>query len=210
VLIVCGSHVGANEAVMAPLRRNLGDRLVGVFDETTPEKDIETVYDGIETMEAMDPDALIGVGGGSSLDIARQMSVFAAAGRSLSDVRGAAHEGTIEPPEPDGKPTPVIVVPTTFAGADLSSGASVTVLEAEESPTAQPIRTGGSVRPIAMIYDPDLFRDDANECARRIVDEWLRQRSRDDLFEPRNADNRRNSDAWPATITRVATEPRRK
>jgi len=49
------------------------------------------------------------------------------------------------------------VVPTTFAGADLSSGGSVTVLEAEESPTAQPIRTGGSVRPIAMIYDPDLF-----------------------------------------------------
>jgi len=93
VLIVCGSHVGANEAVMAPLRRNLGDRLVGVFDETTPEKDIETVYDGIETMEAMDPDALIGVGGGSSLDIARQMSVFAAAGRSLSDVRGGRSRG---------------------------------------------------------------------------------------------------------------------
>ncbi|MFC6765012.1 iron-containing alcohol dehydrogenase family protein [Natrinema soli] len=156
-LIVCGSNVGANEVVMAPLRRNLGDRLVEVFDETTPEKDVETVYDGIEAMEAVNPDALIAVGGGSSLDIARQMSVFAAAGRSLSDIRRAAREGTLKPPEPDIAPTPIVVVPTTFAGADLSSGGSVTVLEAEESPTGQPIRTGGSVRPIAMIYDPDLF-----------------------------------------------------
>ena len=156
-LIVCGSNVGANEAVMAPLRRHLGDRLAGVFDETTPEKAVETVFDGIEVMERVDPDALIGVGGGSSLDIARQMSVFAADSRSLADVRRAAREGTLEPPEPDVEPTPVVVVPTTFAGADLSSGGSVTVLGPDESPTGQPIRTGGSVRPIAMIYDPDLF-----------------------------------------------------
>lgn len=156
-MIVCGSNVGSNDELMGPVRRHLGDRLVAVFDETTSVKAIETVYDGLEVMAREDPDVLIGLGGGSSLDIARQMSVFAADDRSLADVRRAAAEGDLNPPRSDGSTTPVVVIPTTFAGADLSSGGSVTVLSAAESPTGHPIRTGGSVWPTAMLYDPALF-----------------------------------------------------
>ncbi|MFB6169861.1 MAG: iron-containing alcohol dehydrogenase, partial [Haloarculaceae archaeon] len=101
---------------------------------------------------------LVGVGGGSSLDIARQMSVFAATGRSLDDLRAEAREtGAVDLEEPADPLTPVVVVPTTFAGADLSAGGSIEVLAAEASPTPHPVRTSGSNWPVAAVYDPDLF-----------------------------------------------------
>jgi len=156
-LVVCGSNVGRNESVMQPIQRGLGDRLVGVFDETTPAKRAETVYDGIEKMEELGSDVLIGIGGGSSLDITRQMSVFAAHDSTLSSLRKDARSGQVPFPNPDGPLTSVVAVPTTFAGADMSSGGSIEVLSASDSPTGQPIRASGSVMPEAILHDPALF-----------------------------------------------------
>ncbi|MDX1745186.1 MAG: iron-containing alcohol dehydrogenase family protein [Halobacteriales archaeon] len=155
-LIVCGASVGSNADLMEPIRDGLGDGLVGVFDETTPAKSAETVFQGIDRIRASNPDVLVGVGGGSSLDIARQMSVFAADGRSLGDLREQAQAGTIDPPTETGA-LPVVVIPTTFAGADISSGGSIEVFSAAASPTDGPIRVGGNTMPVAMVYDPDLF-----------------------------------------------------
>lgn len=156
-LIVCGSNVGDNDELMEPVESGLGDRLAGVFDETTPSKRAETAFDAVDAMEDANADVLIGVGGGSSLDVARQASVFAADDRSLQDLREEAHDGEVEPPDPDGDRPPVIVIPTTFAGADVSSGGSLELRPAEESPTGQPVTVGGSAMPIADFADPALF-----------------------------------------------------
>lgn len=156
-MIVCGSNVGANEALMGPLKDGLGDRLVGVFDGTTPDKTIEDVFSAIEAAEAFDPDVVVGVGGGSGLDIARQLGVFRADGRSLSVIRTAAESGDLAGPDPEGDVLPAVVVPTTFAGADLSDGGSIEVIAAAESPTGQPIRAKGSNMPAKLFYDPDLY-----------------------------------------------------
>jgi alcohol dehydrogenase class IV len=104
-----------------------------------------------------DPDVLIGLGGGSSLDIARQTCVFDADGRSLTELRDSAMEGTLEPLEANDPTTPVIVIPTTFAGACLSSLGSIEILAPEESPSGQPVRLMGSHMPILTVYDPNLF-----------------------------------------------------
>jgi alcohol dehydrogenase len=155
-LVVCGSNVGANEALMDPIAEGLGDRLAGVFDETTPAKRLETACDAVDRMEAVDADVLVGVGGGSSLDIARQASVLAADGRTQADLETAAREGTLS--GLDAEPAvPTVVVPTTFAGADVSWGGSLVVLSAEESPTDQPITVSGEATPIADVADPDAF-----------------------------------------------------
>jgi alcohol dehydrogenase class IV len=108
-------------------------------------------------MQEAGADVLVGVGGGSSLDIARQMSVFAADGRPLAEFRAAANEGRSLSADPTAPLTPVVVVPTTFAGADISSGGSIQVLAADESPTGQPISCRGRIWPTGMFYDPDLF-----------------------------------------------------
>jgi alcohol dehydrogenase class IV len=51
----------------------------------------------------------------------------------------------------------VVVVPTTLAGADVSSGGSIEVLSAAASPTGRPVTVGGSVMPTADVADPALF-----------------------------------------------------
>ncbi|WP_254525620.1 iron-containing alcohol dehydrogenase family protein [Natrinema caseinilyticum] len=156
-LLVCGSNVGANDDLMEPIRDGLGDRLVGVFDRTTGEKRAETVFDAIDSMRETDADVLVGVGGGSSLDVARQTSVIASDGRSLTDLREEARDGSVATPESNTQRRPVIVIPTTFAGADVSDSGSITIFSADDSPTNQPIRVSGSEMPIADFADPSLF-----------------------------------------------------
>lgn len=155
-LVVCGSNVGANDALMDPIRAGLGDRHAGTFDGTTPEKRAETAFDLLEAAATADADALVAVGGGSSLDVARQASVIAADGRDLAALESEAREGSIDPPTADPA-FPVVAIPTTFAGADLSAGGSLEVLSADASPTGQPLTVSGSVMPVADLLDPDLF-----------------------------------------------------
>lgn len=156
-MVVTGTNVGANDDVMEPIMRGIDDRLAGIFAETTAEKSAETVFDGIEAMDAYDADVLVGVGGGSSLDITRQISAYAADGRPLSAYRDAARADELSAPSPGDSPTPVVVIPTTLSGADISDSGSVAIFDAEESPTGETLRLAGSVDPIGMFYDPALF-----------------------------------------------------
>lgn len=153
-LVVCGSNVGANRALMEPIEESLGDRLVGVFDETTPAKSARTAVEGVEAMESEGADALVAVGGGSSIDLARAMRAIRADGRSYEDLRAhAVDTGTLPVPEKDF--VPLVAVPTTFAGADLSTGGSVTFDEEDENISAGFGDT--ALMPDALVYDPDLF-----------------------------------------------------
>jgi alcohol dehydrogenase len=156
-LVVCGSNVGANDALMDPITEGLGDRLAGVFDETTPAKRVGTAYDAVERMRDVDADVLVGVGGGSSLDIARQATLLAADGRTQADLEAEAREGTLSGLDDASPVVPTVVVPTTFAGADVSAGGSLVVLSAEESPSGQPITVSGDAMPTANVADPDAF-----------------------------------------------------
>ncbi|MBZ6493883.1 iron-containing alcohol dehydrogenase family protein [Natrinema longum] len=155
-LVVCGSTVGTTPAVIEPVTRGLGDRLAGVFDETTPKKRLATAVDGRERLRDDDGDVLVSLGGGSSLDVARVISVLAASDRSARDVADeVAETGTIT--VPDEGPLPIVAIPTTLAGADLSTVAGVTAgpdsgLDAE---------MGGGISdpglmPTAAFYDPEL------------------------------------------------------
>ncbi|MFW5917738.1 MAG: iron-containing alcohol dehydrogenase family protein [Halorubrum sp.] len=160
-LVVCGSNVGANDDLMDPIREGLGDRLAGVFDGTTPDKRVESAFDLLDRRAEVGADALVAVGGGSSLDTARQAPMLDADGRDLATLRADAEAGPDALGElaPESEPTlPVAVVPTTFAGADLSTGGSLEVLAADASPTGRPLTVSGDApMPIADLADPALF-----------------------------------------------------
>jgi alcohol dehydrogenase class IV len=162
-LIVCGQTVGATEAVIDPVEAGVGDRLVGVFDETTPDKRLRTAHDCAQRILEEDVDALVALGGGSSLDVAKVATVlaedfrpyeaafesFAAAGRF--DVPGDADVRTL------------VSVPTTLAGADLSIVAGITARkdEGENGSGVEGLHRGGvsgeALVPDALFYDPALF-----------------------------------------------------
>jgi alcohol dehydrogenase class IV len=160
-LVVCGSNVGANDDLMDPIREGLGDRLAGVFDGTTPDKRVETAYDLLDKRAEVGADVLVAVGGGSSLDVARQAAMLDVDGRDITELRADAAAGpdALGSLAPGTGPSfPVVVLPTTFAGADLSTGGSLEVLPADESPTGQPMTvSGGGAMPIVDLADPALF-----------------------------------------------------
>ena len=163
-MVVTGSNVGANRDVMGPVEDGLGDRLVAVFDETTPEKDLETVLDGVDMMAEHDVDVLVGVGGGSSLNITRAMCAIAPLSWSRERVVDEVLS-TRDVPSPESEEAliPNVVVPTTMPGADVSAGGSVFVTDAEQAPDATDSgridATVSDSRLIAEanVYDPDLY-----------------------------------------------------
>ncbi len=136
-LVVCGKTVGSTDAVMGPVREGLDDRLAGVFAGTTPAKRLSTAADGLDALADHDADVVVAVGGGSSLDTGKAIGVLAGRVAAASDDgregdrdavlaevgREFAETGTIDVPE-DGV-VPVVAVPTTLAGADISQGAGL-------------------------------------------------------------------------------------
>lgn len=74
-LVVCGSTVGSTPEVIDPVTDGLGERLAGIFTETTADKWLETAVDGLESMQKQEADVLVSLGGGSSLDVAEVISV---------------------------------------------------------------------------------------------------------------------------------------
>jgi alcohol dehydrogenase class IV len=156
-LLVTGTNVGANPGAMGPIEAGLGDRLAEVFDETTPSKRIETAYDGVERLHDVDADAIVAVGSGSSLDVARFVRVLDAEFRDLEEIRAEVEEtGTVAVPDDPGALTPLFVVPTTFAGADMSVAAAITYPTADGG-RAETIPVAKSLMPTGLFYDPALF-----------------------------------------------------
>ena len=153
-LLVAGETTGTTPEVVDPVREGLGDRLVDVFAETTPEKRLETALEGADRVAEVDADALVALGGGSSLDVAKVMAAVAASDRSHEAIRETfADTGSVAVPAGDLRP--VVAVPTTLAGADLSMIAGVTARDGE-------LVRGGAyderLMPSALFYDPALFR----------------------------------------------------
>jgi len=163
-MVVTGSNVGANRDVMGPIEEGLGDRLVAVFDETTPEKYLKTVLDGVELMAECDADVLVGVGGGSSLNVTRAMCAIAPLGWSRERVvEAVVSTRDVPSPEEEEALVPNVVVPTTMPGADVSAGGSVFVAAADlPSDAAVSGRIDATISDPRLIaeanvYDPDLY-----------------------------------------------------
>ena len=170
-LVVCGENVGANSDTMDPIDDGLGESFAGTFDGTTPGKNAEEAFAGLDALADTDADALVAVGGGSSIDVARAMCALYDGG-SYEDVRADAAETGTLPVSDD--PLPLLAVPTTLAGADLSTGGSVTFSDAGGGGDSGSDAGNGdgddggnetvtaaygdpALMPDALVYDLDLF-----------------------------------------------------
>ncbi|MDQ2054377.1 iron-containing alcohol dehydrogenase family protein [Halobellus sp. H-GB7] len=166
-MLVSGRTVGTTPAVVDPIRKGLGDRLVAEFPETTPAKTLGTALAGLERARTEGVDAVVAVGGGSTLDTAKVLAALSSHGDSAAAVARDAVETGDLPVATDGDPLPIVAVPTTLAGADLSDLAGVTLtldrdadLDGEQADDGPP---SGGVRdprlmPDALFYDADLYR----------------------------------------------------
>ena len=157
-LVCCGESVGATPEVRDPVEAGLGDRHAGTFAGTSARKTLSEAAAARDRFRETDADAFLALGGGSALDVAKAAAVLTASEQSLSDAaRALADTGTI--PIPDGDLPPLLAVPTTLAGADLSQMAGITA--GPESGALDERVAGGlsdrRLMPIGLWYDPELF-----------------------------------------------------
>lgn len=162
VLVVCGTNVGANHDVIDPMKAALGDRLVSIFAQTTPTKDIHTVLDGAHRITKERIDCAVAVGGGSSINVARAMCLLDSLDQPNNElVTQAWRTGSLSSPNSSNELLPNFVVPTTMAGADLTHDGGITVTNPEASGEAVERRSASfsdeRLLPAAVCYDPQLF-----------------------------------------------------
>jgi alcohol dehydrogenase class IV len=158
-LVVAGQTVGTTPEVIDPVREGLGDRLAGVLAETTPDKLVSTALDVVEAMEETGADALVGLGGGSSIDVSKAAAAIASKDSEGVDRAAVGTEmeetGTIAV---EGEAPPVVAVPTTLAGADLSQVAGINA-DPATCPVEEAVDGGLSdpaLMSAAVVGDPEL------------------------------------------------------
>lgn len=161
-LVVTDESLADIPTVMDPIKEGLGDYLIEVCDAVTPEKFLKSGYEGAQIVEAEGIDALVPVGGGSSLDVAKQVSFLAGHTDPLEDVAESCVDNTSMATPPDGQELlDIFAIPTTFPGADLSQVAGVTYSLDPAGKAKDEIPSGGfsdqRLMPTVVLQDVDLF-----------------------------------------------------
>ncbi len=126
LFVVASKTLNRRTDVITSLRARLGDRVVGVYDDTEEHSPQASVLETARAIEAAQADLIITVGGGSPIDTVKVAQIVLAENirtiEQLGDYRVTMN--------PDGswkippcKPSPVrqIIVPTTLSAAEFSN-----------------------------------------------------------------------------------------
>ncbi|MCB4823525.1 iron-containing alcohol dehydrogenase [Roseicella aerolata] len=118
---------------------------VAVFGEVKPEPDIPNLGKALALAEAVQPDLVIGFGGGSAMDLAKLVAVLPGSGQSIHDVVG--------PEKVLGRKVALVQVPTT-AGTGSEGGTRALVTDpATQNKLA--VQSRFMLADLAVV-DPDL------------------------------------------------------
>lgn len=126
-MIVCGPSILRGSDVIQRVQDSLGTRSCGVFAGVAPHAPVATLQDAVALAREVRPDALVSVGGGSTHDTAKGIATILAEGGDIHD-----YEIQFEPPDKVTLPPlkqpkiPILTIPTTMGGAELSRGAGFT------------------------------------------------------------------------------------
>ena len=118
---------------------------VEVFAEGVAEPPIETAIDAIAAARQYSPDAILGLGGGSNMDLAKFVAACVAHGGQPSDFFGFDRV--------PGPVTPIIAVPTTSGTGSEVSHAAVLTDTANEMKVSM---LSNYLRPGIAVVDPEL------------------------------------------------------
>ncbi len=148
-LLLVTSPGFSRRGVVNRIARTLGGRLVKVLDDVKPNPDLPDIERQAEPLRAQRLDAVIALGGGSSMDTAKALARLLTQPAALTL---AAHfrEGTRFSPAPA---LPVIAIPTTSGtGAEVTPFGTVWDFERGKKYSV----TGEDLYPALAILDPEL------------------------------------------------------
>lgn len=152
--IVCGRSVSRKTPLIARMRRLLGERLAGVFDEIDKDTSRSSVMRATEAARAAQADLVIGVGAGSVIQGARIVAILLAEKRPVEQLvtQYPEHGPAISPKllEPKLPIVNVLTAPTTAqnrAGSRMKDDATARGMEFFDPKT----------RPVAIFWDTEAL-----------------------------------------------------
>lgn len=145
--LICTDERFATTSDFAKIKSRLeaSDIQFFVFDHVAPDVPVENVYACVDAARHFAPDMVIGLGGGSCIDMAKCASLILTHGGKLED-----YYGEFKVPSPT---LPIVAVPTT-----AGTGSEVTPV-AVVSDSTRVLKVGISspyIVPAAAVCDPDL------------------------------------------------------
>src|SRR5512146_591421 len=128
----------------ADVETALGDCLSGVFDQVQPHVQDIQLEAALEMAHALNADAIIGLGGGSPIGMAK--AVASALNERATGVPASATPPFAQPA------VPVIAIPTTYAGSEMTAGFGIN--HTHPAPPRKVSASDPRVVPKIVIYDP--------------------------------------------------------
>jgi alcohol dehydrogenase class IV len=145
-LLLCSTGSLRRGGQIAELERALGERLVASYEHIQPHVPDFQVAEALALAETHQIDGVIGFGGGSAIGMAKAVS------RALEKKRSGTQEYPIAPIQ---QPlVPVIAIPTTYAGSEMTPVYGVT-RQIDGEPRKVTV-TDVRVTPKLTLYDPLL------------------------------------------------------
>ncbi len=133
---------GYLEQIVAPLEA--AGIPVGLFSDCVPDPTTDSIAAGLAQLAEYQPDVVVGLGGGSSIDTAKAMAVMAERSGSLRDYKAPLKLDT---------GLPIIAIPTTAGtGSEATGVAVVTDTDTDE----KMLCLGMGLMPLAALVDYEL------------------------------------------------------
>ncbi len=148
-LMLCTSRSQRANGRADSVESLLGDRLVAVYDHVQPHVPDVQVAEALALAQESEVQAIIGLGGGSPIGMAKAVAAALEEQRTGRPARAAF---------PTDQPlVPVIAIPTTYAGSEMTAVYGVT--HTRENPPAKVTVSDPKIAPKLVIYDPELTLD---------------------------------------------------
>jgi alcohol dehydrogenase class IV len=138
-----------SRGMIAPIERALSERIAYAYERVQPHVPENEVAEATALAEQHGVDALIGLGGGSAVGIAKAVSIALEEMRTKHPARAAY---------PTDQPLiPVIAIPTTYAGSEITATYGMT--REVNGVSTKVVIADPKIAPKAVIYDPLLTLD---------------------------------------------------
>jgi alcohol dehydrogenase class IV len=157
VFVVASKTLSRKTDVVRGIRTALGERFVGLFDETREHVPRDSVLAAAAAVRAVNPDLVVTVGGGTPIDTVKVMLLCLAENITSTEALGEYYirtkpDGTRQVKPVRSPPMRQIIVPTTLSGAEFSNlGAAIDPVR-----KVKDLYTGREIGGDAVILDPTV------------------------------------------------------
>ncbi|HEX9333534.1 MAG TPA: iron-containing alcohol dehydrogenase [Anaerolineales bacterium] len=148
-LLLCTNHSMQANGHLDSVKSALGNRLVATFDRVQPHVQDIQVEEVLALAIEHNIEAVIGMGGGSPIGMAKAVASALEEKRTNRPVRAVF---------PTDQPlVPVVAIPTTYAGSEMTAVYGIT--HSRENPPSKVTVSDPKIAPKLIIYDPELTLD---------------------------------------------------